>query len=581
MGRLVYGSWSIVYSFCAFLLFFLLLPVTCFLFPAHAIYDPASVPNNKFGIHIIQATPDESSPSALLVNSSGGDWGYITFIIESKDRNHDKWQEFFNDLRRRHLIPIVRLATQPEGSSWKRPYDGEEQAWADFLDSLNWPIKNRYVVVYNEPNQAHEWGGQVDPKTYTQALDKTITALKNKNADFFVMNAGFDASSPYQPPNYMDEITFMQQMNTEVPGIFNKLDGWVSHSYPNPGFVGSPTAAGRGTVGTWSWELQQLRTFGVTKNLPVFITETGWKHAEGISLNPSFPSADTIADYYKTAFESSWNSGQIMAVTPFLLSYQEPPFDHFSFKKFQSTDFYPQFQTILSMGKVSGKPIQENKAELVSGEIYSSLVSGETYDIELLIKNTGQSIWDSSEASGQVSLVPIEGGKQLGIDAISLPKDKKVEPNGEYSFDLKIKAPESGSSKVVLNLFSGTKQFDSKPFEFKTEVKSPVILQIKNALKWKKSSLGDYLLRVQGAVGESIQKVHVNDDGQSDQIEARYLLPDYTFNFTLEKDFYKNKTISQKLNPGVNLLDFGTMEPDIISSLLHPHQLWKLLPFSN
>ena len=50
-----------------------------------AIVDPLSVPNNKFGIHIISGTPDESSPSSSLVNSTGGDWGYITFLIESKD----------------------------------------------------------------------------------------------------------------------------------------------------------------------------------------------------------------------------------------------------------------------------------------------------------------------------------------------------------------------------------------------------------------------------------------------------------------------------------------------------------------
>src|SRR3972149_8180571 len=90
---------------------FLLLTFTS---PVFAIVDPLSVPNNKFGIHIIQATPDEYSPAATLVNTNG-DWGYITVLVESKDRNHNKWQEFFNDLRRRHLIPLVRLATQPDG----------------------------------------------------------------------------------------------------------------------------------------------------------------------------------------------------------------------------------------------------------------------------------------------------------------------------------------------------------------------------------------------------------------------------------------------------------------------------------
>ncbi len=48
---------------------------------AYAIVNPLSVPNNRFGIHIITASPDESSPAATLVNTNG-DWGYITVLIE-------------------------------------------------------------------------------------------------------------------------------------------------------------------------------------------------------------------------------------------------------------------------------------------------------------------------------------------------------------------------------------------------------------------------------------------------------------------------------------------------------------------
>src|SRR5258708_36114520 len=124
------------------------------------------------GIHILSSTSQESSPAASLVNSQGGDWGYVTFLIEDKDRNVDKWQNFFNDLRKRHLIPIVRLATHAEGNNWVRPKENEEKDWAQFLDQLNWPSKNRYVVIYNEPDHATEWGGSVDAIDYAQTLDK-------------------------------------------------------------------------------------------------------------------------------------------------------------------------------------------------------------------------------------------------------------------------------------------------------------------------------------------------------------------------------------------------------------------------
>ncbi len=540
-----------------------------------AIYDPLSVPNNKFGIHIIQATPDESSPAATLVNT-GGDWGYITFLIQSNDRNESKWQEFFNDLRRRHLIPIVRLATKPLNAHWEVPYEKEYEAWANFLDSLNWPVKNRYVIIYNEPNHGKEWGNFVDAKKYAKVLDQTITALKLKNRDFFVLNSGFDASAPPKPPQYEDQVIFMKQMEEAVPGIFNKLDGWVSHSYPNPGFVGSPNASGRGTVRTYVWELQLLKQFGVTKNLPVFITETGWKHSEGVIHNSFLPSPETLSNYFTLAFNNAWNNSRIVAVTPFLLSYQDTPFDHFSFKKYNLNEFHPHYQIISKLPKISGKPVQERKAELTKGEIYSSIVSRETYDISLTFKNTGQSIWD-----GSTSLTTIEGGKELEITTVDIPSDVNVEPGGEYTFNLEVKAPDAGSFKVVLNLFEGQKQFDTPPFEFITEVKSPVILQVKSVLKWKKSAKGEYLLKIKGAVGESIQRVYINDDGESDRIEARFLLPEYTFDFTLEKPFYSSIHVKQKLASGVNVLDFGQMSPNIFSALLHPKELWKLLPFSN
>lgn len=547
--------------------------------PVYAIVDPLSSPNNKFGIHIIQATPNESSPAAELVNTNG-DWGYITFLIQSNDRNENKWQEFFNDLRRRHLIPIVRLATKPlndpPAGGWERPYEKEYEAWADFLDSLNWPTKNRYVIIYNEPNHGKEWGNFVDPKNYAKVLDQTITALKSKNRDFFVLNAGLDASAPSKPPQFEDQVVFMKQMEEAVPGIFNKLDGWVSHSYPQPNFTGSPGATGRGTVRTWFWELQQLRQFGVTKNLPVLISETGWKHAEGKNDDYSLPTSDVLSDYYKQSFSGAWNSSRIVAVTPFLLSYQDTPFDHFSFKKYQSNEFYPHFQVVKDLPKVFGRPLQDKLAELSSGEIYSSLVSGETYDISLTFKNIGQSIW-----VGSTSLTAIEGGKELGIGIVELPSNVKIEPGGEYSFNLKVKAPASGSFKVALNLFEDQSQFDSKPFEFTTEVKSPVILQVKSALKWKKYAKGEYLLRIEGVVGESVQRVFINEAGESDKIEARHLLPEYTFDFTLEKPFYNSVHVKQKVTSGVNILDFGTLEPDIISAILHPKELWNLLPFSN
>lgn len=561
-----------------------------------AAYDPLSVPNNKYGIHIISPSSEEASHSAELVNTNGN-WGYVTLLIESRDKNVSKWQSFFDELRRRRLIPIVRIATHPEGNFWKRPSEGEENQWAEFLNSLNWPTKNRYVIIYNEPNHATEWGNSVDAKSYAQTLDKTITALKVKSDDFFVLNAGFDASAPEKRPAYQDQYSYMLEMNEAVPGIFNKLDGWSSHSYPNPGFVGSPNDTGRKSVRGYLWELGVLKELGVDKNLPVFITETGWKHAEGREIDNSLPSVDRVSEYYKTAFENAWADKRIVAVTPFLLSYQDEPFDHFSFKRYAGekqipllhdsavlgteAPFYPQFYTLRDLPKTNGKPIQEYKAELKEGEIYSSLVVGESYAIPLTFKNTGQAIWND-DVDNAVKLVPQSTPPDLEIYVTPLPLSKKVEPNQEYTFRVEIKTKKTGVFKINLQLMYGNNPFQTPSYQKNIQVKSPVVLKTKASLKWKDNpASNNYLLKITGLVTETISNLVLGKDGQSDEIMAKGLLPDATYDFTLSKPFYHPKTIKQEVRSGINELDFGELEPNLPSAILNPKEFWKLLPIAN
>lgn len=585
--RMVHGLWymgfRLVFIFASLLFTIYYLPSTTL-----ATVDPLSSPNNRFGVHLISPTSDESSPAAQLVNSSGGDWGYVTILVESKDRDQNKWQNFFNDLRKKHLIPIVRIATQPEGNYWKLPYEGEEQAWADFLDNLTWPTKNRYIIIYNEPNQGQEWAGKVDPKSYAQILDKTITALKNKDPDFFVLNAGLDASAPNKYPLYQDEQGFLSAMNQEVPGIFNKLDGWVSHSYPNPGFAGSPNDSGKGTIRTWRWELDTLKKMGLSKDLPVFITETGWKHAEGLDYDKSLPISETIGKYLEIAFKEAWNDKQIVAVTPFLLNYQEAPFDHFSFKRLTGEkqnqkilgatypDYYPHYESILGLPKNSGRPAQENKAQLTHGKIYPAVVKDELYKIPLTFKNVGQSIWNEYEP---IEIRAIKGEKELSIEPVKLPLSVKLEPGQEATFDVQFKVPQAGKYEVALQLFSGNKQFDQDPYVFSTEVKSPVILEVAAILGWKKDYSGAYTLTISSESSKNLIPVKLDKDGKAKAFEAKYLLPDYTFDFTLSKPYYKSKTIHTSVVSGINKLNFEKLDPDLPSAILNPGELLKLLPF--
>ena len=176
----------------------------------------ASEPNNIYGIHLAQPYPEAIKSAAALVNSSGGDWGYVTLVIQENDRDLAKWQGIFDELRENHLIPIIRVATSAVGENWRRPETSDAKNWVDFLDSLNWVVKKRYVILFNEPNHGSEWGGEVDEKSFAEVTMEFAKELKNKNPDFFIMIAGLDASAPSWPPGLEDETVFLKTQRHQL-----------------------------------------------------------------------------------------------------------------------------------------------------------------------------------------------------------------------------------------------------------------------------------------------------------------------------------------------------------------------------
>lgn len=319
---------------------------------ARAMYSPTALPNNIFGIHIIDS--NDISAAARLVNSAhndSADWGYVTLVIAQNDRNSEKWKTIFTNLRNNHLIPIVRLATYVKEGAWVRPDENDAQAWADFLDSLPWPIQNRYVILFNEPNQKKEWGGQVDAPGYATVAQRFIHILKEKTGDFFVLPAGMDLYA-LNSGETRDAAAFWQEMETAKPGILRTFDGWVSHSYPAYDYSGSPYDTGRRSVVGYRWEKEYLsQMFGVRSDLPVFITETGWAQNSRLSR-------ETIANYYQIAFDEVWRSDpSVVAVTPFLLNYQDGLFAKFSWRKLNSEEFYPQYHIVRELAKRIGEPL--------------------------------------------------------------------------------------------------------------------------------------------------------------------------------------------------------------------------------
>jgi len=361
--------------------------------PTFAIVDPASVPNNKFGIHVF--SEKDLTDATNLVNSTGGDWGYVTIVITEGERDHDRFQSVFDQMRRLHLIPIVRLATKANGDTWDAPQEAEINNWVAFLNSLNWVIENRYVIINNEPNHAQEWGGRVDPVGYALYLKEISQKLKAASPDFFILPAGLDPSS-INTGTTMTENRFLAQMMVAEPDVFDSVDGWTSHAYPN--------------AGTDIYD-HELTVIG--KTLPIFITETGWS-------NDKY-SESQISSNLMGAFTNTWNDPRVIAVTPFILDYTTPPFDIYSWKKSDGS-FYSFYADVQKMAKVKGAPTQIESGQIMAAFAQPVIIKGTDFVGAILAKNTGQSIWEQGSISigSESSDFNLKGFSMNGIEPTRL-----------------------------------------------------------------------------------------------------------------------------------------------------------------
>lgn len=448
--------------------------------PALAISDPLSRPNNRFGIHL--ADISDLSDAGKLVNSNGGDWGYVTIVITEGERNTSQWNAVFNQMRRKHIIPLIRIATRIVKDMWTVPDENEADKWVAFFESLNWPVENRYIILYNEPNHAKEWGGNIDPAGYAKTVVDFAHALTTANDAYFILPAGLDASANSSRQT-MDVRDFLRQAVIAEPQFLSVLDGWTSHSYPNPGFSASPSGWGQGSIRSFEWELNVLKEFNVNKNLPVFITETGWSHNISVS-SPGRLSTDLVARYIQTAAQGVWLDTRIVAVTPFVFSYLSYPFDQFSWKKLGSDEFYPQYYTYKSLSKITGYPKQFHQFTLNSAIMPENLVVDSTYTFTGSLKNTGQSILDAKDG-WKLKL-------QCDCDPPAVLTDDVpyLEPGetGTLSFHMKT-ASKTGTFSAELALTHGP---DSVSLE-KRDILfiPPPSLQIHAQLGWKKTSNTD------------------------------------------------------------------------------------------
>lgn len=322
-----------------------------YLSPTKAFYDPRTVPNNKAGVHILN--PEEIGDAAKLVGSNGGDWGYVIVPIQPTDRHKDIWQTFMTKAKDLHLIPIIRITTIPMGGTWNRGNDTDLVDFANFLNELDWPVENRYIVLFNEVNRDTEWGGSVDPEKYALIVKNAYAIFKERSTDFFLLGPSLDSSLPNSKTS-LSVASYLDRMSTFDPLVWTYFDGWSSHSYPNPGFTATAKKTGLQSIVGYKSEQSLLKL----ASKPVFITETGWDQSK---INDS-----TLAGYWSAAWQIWQNDPNVVAVTPFILRGGEQ-FKIFSLYK-EDGEYSASGQSIYNLPKGAGSPkIVEKKERLSTG----------------------------------------------------------------------------------------------------------------------------------------------------------------------------------------------------------------------
>jgi len=366
--------------------------MTLLLFPSHT----SAQANNKFGIHLAVTSDEDIQKAADLVNSAGGSYGYVTLVIQENNRDVSYWQGIFEKLREKKLIPIIRIATKAEGEHWRIPQIDDVDGWVNFLSTLNWIVKDRYIILFNEPNHAAEWGGATDPVAYGKVAAEFAFKLKQKSEDFRIMLAGFDLAAPQAPPNYYDAYQYLSESSksfcTALSQKQKKCSDYIdlisSHSYPNPGFRGSPYDTARNSIRGYTHEIGWYSEF-FGREYPVMITETGW---DVYKLGQP-----TVSSYYTAAFRDLWLADtRVKAVTPFVLNYQGEPFLQFSFLSRDAAEPYPQYTALQLMPKIAGTPTIIDSATL-SIQIPETLVEDSVYQFPVTLTNEGQQIWTADD----------------------------------------------------------------------------------------------------------------------------------------------------------------------------------------
>ncbi len=292
------------------------------------------------GIHILNLYELDQASQLLKTEQTKDSWQYVTVPLSLSDlTKHDEWQSFFDQARDKKLIPVVRLVTKFENGAWQVPRRIDITRQVSFLSQLNWPTSEKHIIILNETNHAQEFGGKLSPEEYAQVLVFASAWAKHAGQNYVVMPAAMDLAAT-NTGTTLEAFAFLERMIAYDPTVFDLVDVWNSHSYPNPGFSASPTRTEKNSLRGFQHELAFIKQ-KTGRDLGVIITETGWVATSATTR--------WLDEYYLYALQHVWSDPRVKGVTPFLLQGAPGPFAGFSFldQSGQPTSQYLAYQKLL------------------------------------------------------------------------------------------------------------------------------------------------------------------------------------------------------------------------------------------
>ncbi|MBN1402759.1 MAG: cellulase family glycosylhydrolase, partial [Anaerolineae bacterium] len=195
--------------------------------------------------------PEVASRDLQMIKAAGFGWVKVNFgwrDIEGGGKGVYDWSrtdKIIEMTSAEGMKVLVRIDHQPQWAGGGFPVNGPPdnmQHLADFFSALAGRYRGKIHAyeVWNEPNLAREWGGQVpDPTGYVQMLKTCYGAIKAADPNAIVVSAGLSPTGTWNEEARPDEWYLATMYELMPGGSRGHFDVLGAHG---PGFKYAPEA---------------------------------------------------------------------------------------------------------------------------------------------------------------------------------------------------------------------------------------------------------------------------------------------------------------------------------------------------